>query len=353
MKIKVGKEKGQSKKLNQDEKSGKRILWLDILRIISILAVVMIHASTQNLEDVVAGSAQNIVFATFDGLSRFAVPVFVMISGALMLKRDLSYKKCLKKILRLLIVWGFWCVFYAGFSLAAGKGKEAALHDLIFGHFHMWFLPMIAGLYLITPILRWIAKNQGWCVVAIIILVVLSVGLQFRWTSYPMYYLMGYVLGDGNWASGRKRVLATGMMAGLFLATAVVITGLNAKASVEMGAVVHPLDADWSILAIVQSVAVFALIKLLFAGRAEKKTEQKICSRLAGDVLGVYLVHVAVLGALNRMGVSNVMFENANNGGLETLGAISGILVTMILTTVVSVLIIEVMRKIPMLRKTV
>lgn len=349
----MGKEKRQSKKLNQDEKSEKRIFWLDVLRIFSIFAVVMIHVSTQNLENVAAGSAQNIVFATFDGLSRFAVPVFVMISGALMLKRELSFKKCLTKVLRLLVVWVFWCVFYAGFSLVVGKGREAALHDLIFGHFHMWFLPMIAALYLVTPVLRWVVKNQRWCVVVIIVLAVLSVGLQLRWTSYPMYYLMGYMLGNGNWVDRKKKVLATWLMGGLFLVTAAVTAGLNVKESVAVGAAIHPLDADWSILTIMQSVAVFVFVKLLFMEHTGGKAEEKICSYLAGDVLGIYLVHIAVLGALNRIGVSNVMFEGASNGELDVLTTILGVLVAVFLTTGISVLTIEIMRKIPVLRKTV
>lgn len=332
---------------------GKRILWLDVLRILSILAVVMIHVSVQNFDKLEAGSPSNIVFAVFDGLSRFAVPVFVMISGALMLNRELNFKKCLSKVGRLLIVWVFWCVFYAGFTLAVGKGKEAALHDLIFGHFHMWFLPMIAALYLATPVLRMLAKNQRWCVVAIIALVVVSVGLKFRWTSYPLYYLMGYMLGNGNWVNGKKKKIAFAMSTLLFLMTSAVTMSLNIKASVAEGVAIHPLDADWTIFTIMQSVAVFIGIKLLFKGRLERGAEQIICSHLAGDVLGVYLVHIAVLGALNRLGISNVMFGGASEGGLVALGAITGVLLTAILTTGISVLVIEVMRKIPLIRKTV
>jgi surface polysaccharide O-acyltransferase-like enzyme len=124
------------------------------------------------------------------------------------------------------------------------------------------------------------------------------------------------------------------------------------KESMAVGAVIHPLDADWSILTIVQSVAVFVLIKLLFMERTERKVEQKICSHLAGDVLGIYLVHIAVLGGLNRIGISNVMFGN-DSGKIEALGTIFGVLITMLLTTGISVLVIEIMRKLPVLRRTV
>lgn len=341
------------KRERQAKKSEKRIFWLDFLRVLSILAVVTIHVSTQNWESVAAGSVSNMVFATFDGLSRFAVPVFVMISGALMLNRDLGFKKCLTKIGRLLIVWVFWCVFYAGFSLAVGKGKEAALHDLIFGHFHMWFLPMIAALYLVTPVLRLLVKNQRWCIVAIIVLAVVSLGLEFRWTSYPMYYLMGFVLGNGDWASGKKKKMAMLTSFLLFLVTAVVIAGLNVKISIAEGVAVHPLDADWSVLTIMQSVVLFVGVKLLFKGSTEKGTGQKICSHLSRDVLGVYLVHVAVLGALNRLGISNIMFGAVSDGGLAVLGAIFEVIFTTVLTTGGSVLIIEAMRKIPLIRRAV
>lgn len=335
------------KKSEKNKESVKRrVFWLDVLRILSILAVVTIHVSVQNWDKVAASSDVNIVLATFDGISRFAVPVFVMISGALMLNREIGALKCLTKIGRLAIVWIFWCAFYAVMALVTGKGREAALHDLIFGHFHMWFLPMIAALYLITPVLRYIAKNQRWCVVAIIALLVISVGLRFRWTAYPMYYLLGYVLGCSDIMRGKRRVMTLAMMVSLYVASVVAIVAMNVKASVAAGAAIHPEDADWSTLTVIQSVAVFIGVKYFVKERSREGVEQKICSHFAADILGVYLVHIAVLGLLNRVGVSNIMF----GGGASTA---FGTMLTIVLTTGISVAIIEVMRRVPGLRRVV
>lgn len=325
----------------------KRIFWLDVLRVVSIVAVVTIHAATQNWERITAGTGENVVLSVFDALGRFAVPIFVMISGTLMLRRELSFKKCLKKVGRLLIVWVFWCVFYSLLALAMGKGTESALSELAFGHFHMWFLPMIAVLYLMTPILKWITKDQRRCVVAILVLLVVSVGLQFRWTAYPMYYLMGYMLGSGKWAFGKRRKMALALCMGMFLISVVATAMLNVKASVAEGTAVRPMDGDWSIFVIMQAMTIFVGAKIL-AGNGTKigVKKQEIYTRLAGDVLGVYMVHIAVLGMLNRIGVSDVMF-----GGV--IGVFAGTILTIILVVAISVVIVELMRRIPGLKRVV
>ena len=338
-------QKGKGGK-NSKEGQGKRIYWLDVLRVLSILAVVTIHASVQNWEVIRAGSPENAVLAVFDATSRFAVPVFVMISGALMLRRELTFKKCLLKVGRLAIVWVFWCVFYSVMALILGKGPEAALQDLAFGHFHMWFLPMIAALYLLTPALKWVTRDQRRCVVAIIILLVISASLEFRWTAYPMYYLMGYVLGSGNWVRGKKKNVAIALSIVLYLTAVTAIAVLNYKESVAAGAAIHPKDGDWSIFAMMQAVAVFIGVKLMAQGQKEQGKKTKVLARLAGDVLGVYLAHIAVMGLLNRIGISDVMF-----GGV--VGTIAGTVITIVLTAAGSVALIEVMRRVPGLRRVV
>lgn len=61
-------------------------LWnLDILRIVSIAAVVIIHTASQYLGKLDVTSPYWEIFNFYDGIVRWAVPVFVMISGALFL----------------------------------------------------------------------------------------------------------------------------------------------------------------------------------------------------------------------------------------------------------------------------
>src|SRR5260221_11166343 len=85
---------------------------LDALRVISILAVVLIHTTTRHLEI----THYDLVHTTFtlllNQLSRFAVPLFFLISGfalEMSYKEDISYFSFLKKRLsKIFVPYIFW-----------------------------------------------------------------------------------------------------------------------------------------------------------------------------------------------------------------------------------------------------
>lgn len=66
---------------------------LDILRIISTIAVVLLHISAQNYYNIDVVSDEFEIFAITNGMVRWCVPVFLMISGALFLGEKCLYKK--------------------------------------------------------------------------------------------------------------------------------------------------------------------------------------------------------------------------------------------------------------------
>ena len=136
----------------------KRIFEYDCLRLIAILAVVMIHVSA----DLVLHNPQNsmnfVVGNFFDTLSRFAVPFFVMISGIFMLdeNRELPLTKLKHKIMKLFLLLGFWSCFYA-----LVYHFHRFMPSFIYGHFHLWYMYLIIGIYLSIPILRLFVKEKN------------------------------------------------------------------------------------------------------------------------------------------------------------------------------------------------
>ena len=98
-------------------------------------------------------------------LIKFAVPSFIMISGCLLLnpKRDVNINKIKKYILKMisiLLIFGFtYCllenIFDFGFS-----NIFQLIYKSIINLFqekswdHMWYIYMLIGLYIITPLLR-------------------------------------------------------------------------------------------------------------------------------------------------------------------------------------------------------
>ncbi len=152
-----------------ENKQNNRIFYLDVLRVIACLAVIIIHTSASYVTKDI-GSINFWTGNIFDGLARIGVPLFVMISGALMLDKnyDFSNKKQIKHITKMILFFVFWSTIYClVFKILEPlvKGQSLDLFDaakaLITGHRHLWFIYLIIGLYLIVPLLRLWVKDEN------------------------------------------------------------------------------------------------------------------------------------------------------------------------------------------------
>lgn len=82
-------------------KSGLRVEWIDLLRVIAIFAVVLVHATETiygfNVEFMETISMQSKVFAiTALAAGRLGVPIFLMITGYLLLDREYDPEKIVR-----------------------------------------------------------------------------------------------------------------------------------------------------------------------------------------------------------------------------------------------------------------
>lgn len=66
----------------------KRLIWIELLRIISCLAVILLHMGAQHFRDISIGSFSWNASNAYHGITRFAVNCFVMISGCLYLHEN-------------------------------------------------------------------------------------------------------------------------------------------------------------------------------------------------------------------------------------------------------------------------
>lgn len=146
-----------------------RVVYLDYLRLLATIGVVVIHVA---LSFVVFNKCEInttwMLVNVVESFVRWSVPIFLMISGVsfLCIKEELSYKTLYKKyILRLLIVYLFWNLFYYMCSCAAAYLRGVPLPDpacLLTPFGHLWFLPMMVGIYMVMPLLRTIQnENRG------------------------------------------------------------------------------------------------------------------------------------------------------------------------------------------------
>lgn len=145
------------------QKINGRVAYADLLRSFAVIAVIVIHLTASPLYSLSVTSQSWQIMNIYNGLTRWCVPIFVMLSGMFMLdpKRSLPLPKLfLHNILRILVALIFWDWIYA--VVEKGVFTPYAIWNALLRaiglqgsyHFHLWFCFMILGLYLVTPILR-------------------------------------------------------------------------------------------------------------------------------------------------------------------------------------------------------
>ena len=149
----------------------QNINWISNLRLIALYAIIIVHASAPLLEQYNKGPLYNWLVADFyNALVRFGVPVFVMITGALLLPKDYELIGFLKKrFLRILTPFLFWSLVYIWYMYYNEEIDMPDTNWLLFkqvlhflrdgSSYHLWYVYMLIGLYLTIPIISKFVRN--------------------------------------------------------------------------------------------------------------------------------------------------------------------------------------------------
>lgn len=193
------------------------IAYLSHLRAVGCIAVIILH--TFYAASAYAADTVNYTVAiTARNLMMWAVPVFVMVSGVLLLdaKRDISYAKLFKKyLLRMVLALLLFSELFAVYDGLAEKnfsfrtlltGLQQALTNGSWNH--MWYLYLMIAIYLLLPFYRKISislKKQDARYLLSVYFVFLALlpmlqtltgtGIAFYIcvsTIYPLYFFLGY-----------------------------------------------------------------------------------------------------------------------------------------------------------------
>lgn len=297
------------------------MIWLDAARVVSILAVVFLHVAATVVTGRDVGSPDWWYGNVYDSLVRWCVPVFIMISGALLLgsgKRETVgafYRKRMTRIFVPLVVWTvvflFWQGEQATFSLA-DLTLAAVLRRIASGkpHYHMWFLFMIVSLYLFTPFIRILVRHatraELWLLVALLfgvaalhevfgIFVDRGVSLFVFWfLAYLPYYLCGHLIATSDRAMSAQALLA--VFCGSVLSTALGCYLLAGTRGIEDGLYFY---GYLSITVIPMSVSLMWLLRMRSFDAASGSAGNTF-RRLSELTLGVYLIHPVFLELFRR-----------------------------------------------------
>jgi surface polysaccharide O-acyltransferase-like enzyme len=158
--------------LNKNDKK-KRYFGIDLIRVVACFLVMLTHAGELYYIDSKGGlikDKKNVWPGIFNSISRVCVPLFVIISGYLLLPMKTDYKTFFKKrMTRIVFPFIIFCILYDIYFLIKGdiNYKNMLLNiPLIFINYgtqlgHLWFMYMIIGVYLFMPIITpWIEKAE-------------------------------------------------------------------------------------------------------------------------------------------------------------------------------------------------
>lgn len=286
----------------------KRLLYVDIIRITAVFFVVLIHVTSRWMFLLSPTSFDWQVMNIFNSMSRFCVPIFVMISGVFFLdpKRDFSMKKLLtKNIVRLGTALIAWTVVYAALTeFFSGRTVEGFLMRLYDEHYHLWYVYMIIGLYLLIPFLRKITENKKLtqyflilgCIFALVIPFIASfpnlsgVAVYFGKFKlvfgYTLFFVAGYYFNTYT-LSKRTRIL-------LYIVSAVSVI-FTIIATYLQSIAIGKLDETWYNYFLpttaCTALAVFLFIKSMFQNKTFGNRATKVITTLSACSFGIYLVH--------------------------------------------------------------
>jgi len=304
-----------------------RIWYWDILRILAMVFLVIRHSATATFEFVEMLSTNWWVSNVYGTLSAWMVPVFMMISGASFLDpaRNVSTRRLYQRnIFRMLTSFAFWSLFYAIYNTLSGQDLADDFATMLFqGHFHLWFLPMIIGMYIITPLLRPVARSKK-ATVAITVVTALTgvviptlqdLGLFFDTTiftglnnfgfcsAYVCFFFLGHLFHQIEVPKDMRKII---YFIGL-LSTVIIFFGTY-WLTVKDGYHNEDMQADNNLFTAVQGLALFVFFKEKYRSVSLKESTQKFILDISGLTFGVYMVHVVLLALLDKYGFLPVTY---------------------------------------------
>ncbi len=311
---------------------------LDVARILALLSIVTLHVDAYYWIKYFADNHDWwLISNAFDGMSRWAVPVFFMSSGLLLLSSKEEVGQFYRRrFTRILYPFVFWSSLYY-FSYTMGRGEsftlygytEAVISDK--ASYHLWFIYSLIGVYLINPFIRTSFQLDSSNKTGTIFVIICFAGLCFNsiaseyydlklavdleYFYWPLgYFILGHLIGKLKYNKTLMAVSVIGVL-GTFLVTVYLVDHFTAIRYGQSGDL-HPVfDAylpEFPLIFIQSALIFYVLLNLRIISCIKSASIIRFISWLAKESYGVYLIHVFFLNSLKAFAVSAGVLENTS-----------------------------------------
>ena len=339
----------------QNSISDNRIVWLDVIRCVAMIMVIGVHCIDPFYISPTMRAIPEYTHwaAIYGSLLRPSVPLFVMMTGLLLLpvKKQPLGKFYKKRIYRVLFPFLIWSVLYSMFPWVTGvlglpkeiigdffcytQGQESqslidSLKDVAmipfnFSHKenHMWYIYLLIGLYLYMPFFSaWIENADRKTKRAFLLIWIISLfipnmkedlanclfersgyvfgtdtwnefGLFYYFAGFNGYLLLGHYVKKGNdWSLMKTFILCILMFAVGYYIT---YTGFSTTAS-NPNATETEMELFFTFCSpnvLLMTLATFLLLQKVVITNS---TVIKVLANMTQCGFGIYMVHYFVVG---------------------------------------------------------
>lgn len=333
----------------------KRIIYIDVIRVLAMFMVVLAHACANRLS-VRDGSLSWSVSNALVVITLIAVPLFFMISGATILNsrrtKDIPYL-FKHRLVRVLVPFILWSIISA-YSLRKIDhifSYQDFFHSVLMMYHQpvliaYWFIYPLVSLYLLSPLLKAMVENMDdtllnyllalWLVISMLLPALVSalpknIGVYFDgytvgkvvFSSSLGYFILGHKLTQTK--HQRISSLWTAVLIFILVEVNVLIGFFGLKDSLKWLNIIQTINVP------IIAALVFLLLKS-FEGHYHNWFIKTI-EVLAPLTYGVYLVHGLSIEIVSRMVGNNKFF------------------IIFVLATIASLIVIFILSKIPFIKK--
>jgi surface polysaccharide O-acyltransferase-like enzyme len=302
--------------------------WLpvDLIRTVAIVFVILLHASAEPNLNVNMMSPQAVQLwwtaDVYGAIARTAVPLFVMLTGALLLQPSKTeeplrvfFKKRWNRVGIPIIFW--MIVFFTWNTLVRGQQlTPTSIVDgvLVGPYVQFWYVYLLIGLYLVTPVFRVVVAHANWSTARyflllwfigtgiVSLLTLTSFSPQVVWFRDNVFLITGmigyFILGAYITRLKFRRSIIYAALAGgvvwTIFATYFLVSSLGEFYSTFF------MDAS-SFSIILTSVAVFLILAAVPNQSLLKwPKSNRILQTISANTLPIYLFHLIILETLQK-----------------------------------------------------
>lgn len=338
----------------------KRIIYIDLIKIIAMLGPILIHVTSQVYNDCSVYSNRFFALSMFNSLGRCGVNLFVMCTGVLLLgNKELTKRKIFSKyiprFLLSFIIFNFiYSLVYNNFDFTYTfinwyKKINSS---------HLWYLIMIMVLYMMIPILNIFINNaKGNDIKYFLILAFIFQSCIFfiqkieilSWISryynhfnlpvvsgYVGYLILGYYLNKYEISNKTKKSI---ILIGL-ISLMVLVFG-NIVYSRYIGTANNFFSHNFTPFVVFYSMSIFIIVKDLYAKFKNKiNSKQFIIAKISNCTFGIYLIHMLIIKGLNYYNLTALNYN-----------AFIFVPIASLIVYIVSMLGVMMLKRIPILKE--